>query len=203
LALAGSGLVQWKPAFFLRTHGVMIGDFGMWLGLTKALGVVGLLSGGFLASRYARDNEPRQLRTIAVVFAAYGLFSCATYAAPQYPLALSFMAMSALVGAMVTAPLMAVVQSIVPPCLRATATAALAVSAAIVGLGFGPLLIGILSDGLRPALGTGSLRYALVMVCPLFLWASWHAWRAGGTVSRDLMPTAHPGGHSVSEKLLS
>lgn len=34
--------------------------------------------------------------------------------------------------------------------------------------------------------GEESLRYALLMLCPGYLWSSWHLWRASQTVTGDL-----------------
>jgi MFS family permease len=43
---------------------------------------------------------------------------------------------------------------------------------AIIGVGLGPVVVGIISDRLGPALGTGSLRAALALVTLAFLLAS-------------------------------
>jgi len=56
----------------------------------------------------------------------------------------------------------------------------------LIGAGLGPLLSGALSDMLRPYLGEESLRYALLSLCPGYLWAAWHVWRASTSVTSDL-----------------
>ena len=59
----------------------------------------------------------------------------------------------------------------------------------LIGLGLGPLTAGALSDALRPIFGEESLRYALLALCPGYLWAGWYLWRARWTVMTEL---AHP-----------
>jgi hypothetical protein len=56
----------------------------------------------------------------------------------------------------------------------------------LIGMGLGPLAAGALSDALRPLFGEESLRYALLALCPGYLWAGWHLWQASKTVASDL-----------------
>ena len=61
-------------------------------------------------------------------------------------------------------PSIAVAHSLVPASLRAISSAILFFVLNLVGLGFGPLVIGMLSDLFAPSLGTESLRWALTVV---------------------------------------
>jgi len=47
-------------------------------------------------------------------------------------------------------------------------------------------VVGILSDLLMPLLGTDSLRYAMLIMSFVALWAGYHFWRVGRTVREDL-----------------
>ena len=58
-------------------------------------------------------------------------------------------------------PTFAIVQSAVPPPMRALAAALLLLATSLIGFGFGPLLIGRLSDVLAATYGADSLRVAL------------------------------------------
>ena len=64
------------------------------------------------------------------------------------------------------APALALVQNLTPPRSRATAAAVLMLMFNIVGLGLGPLFIGVVSDHLKPAYGDESLRWALLAILP-------------------------------------
>ena len=59
-------------------------------------------------------------------------------------------------------------------------------SSNLIGLGLGPMLVGVMSDLLRPAFGEESLRFALLMWTPGYLWAAFHLLRAGKYVQREI-----------------
>ena len=63
----------------------------------------------------------------------------------------------------------------------------------LVGMGLGPLATGALSDLLRPWAGEDSLRYALLFLCPGYLWIGWQFLEASRTVAHDVM-ASHPAG---------
>ena len=69
--------------------------------------------------------------------------------------------------------------------MRATAAAVLLFVINIIGLAVGPALTGALSDALEPRLGDDSLRYALLIVSTVVLWAAFHFSRAGRTLVED------------------
>lgn len=84
-------------------------------------------------------------------------------------------------------PTYATSQSLVPPHMRARATAILLFFLNLIGLGLGPWLIGELSDLLAPAYGELSLRWALVaamLAYPAGAYCYWRASQAAGAASR-------------------
>jgi hypothetical protein len=56
----------------------------------------------------------------------------------------------------------------------------------LIGMGFGPLLVGVISDTLHPVAGADSLRYALMSIIPLNLVAVLLFWRGARYVASDL-----------------
>jgi hypothetical protein len=54
-------------------------------------------------------------------------------------------------------------------------------------LGAGPQVVGILSDLLQPSYGDESLRYALLILCFVNLWAAYHYFVAGKYLKDDLV----------------
>jgi len=181
------GVLQWQPAFFIRSYGVQTGDLGTGFGI--AYGVFGLLGnylGGVLASRYAANNERLQLRAMAALYLGFGVFSAFVYVVSNRYVALALLAMAALCVTATNGPFLATVQTLVPPQMRAMAVALLYLFANLIGLGLGPLAVGSLSDALHPLLGEESLRYALLTMCPGFVLCVWYALRASSTVVEDL-----------------
>jgi len=194
------GIQQWQPAFFIRSYGLQTGEMGNWFAVAYGLAsFVGIYWGGALASRYAANNERLQLRALAVVGCLFGLTTAFVYLVPNYHLAFAMLTVATAVGCAGNGPLFATIQTLVPPRMRATATAIMFLVANLIGVGLGPLAAGALSDALRPFAGEESLRYALLALCPGYLWAGWHVWRASKTVTRDLETAqreyAHCDGH--------
>jgi MFS family permease len=181
------GILQWQPAFFIRSYGLKTGELGTWFALIYGLGgAIGTYLGGAWASRRAANNERLQLRAMAVSYAGFGVISALVYLASNRYLAFALMGLTAVGGALTAGPLFATIQSLVPPTMRATAIAIIYLFANLVGLGLGPLAVGALSDILRPLLGEESLRYALLSLCPGYFWAAWHLLRASKSVTRDI-----------------
>jgi hypothetical protein len=69
--------------------------------------------------------------------------------------------------------------------MRATAAAIMLFIINIIGLGFGPQLVGIASDLLRPTFGNDSLRYALMFTSVINVWAATHYILAGYALARE------------------
>lgn len=181
------GMLQWKPAFFIRSFGLETGELGTWLaGIHGVAGVLGTYVGGEWASRRAVNNERLQLETMAVAYCGFAILSAGVYLAPNYYLAFALIAVTAVIGAATGGPLFATIQTLVPERMRATSIAVIYLVANLVGMGLGPLAAGALSDALRPLLGEESLRYALLALSPGYAWSGWHLWRASKTVMSDL-----------------
>jgi MFS transporter, Spinster family, sphingosine-1-phosphate transporter len=183
----GAGILQWKPAFFIRSYGMQTAEVGVWFAANYGVaGVLGLYLGGSLASRFAAQNERLQFKVIAAVYCSLGLTQAGMFLSPSPYWALGLMALSTLGIYTAHGPLLAAIQSLTPPHMRATAIAIVLLSANLLGLGLGPLAAGMLSDALQPHLGNQSLRWALVILCSGYLWITWHLWSVSKTVMHDL-----------------
>jgi MFS family permease len=186
-AFFGYGLTQWQPTFFIRSYRIGTAELGTWLALIYGTtGFLGMYWGGELASRYAADNERAQLRAMAAAFACSGLLWSLVYISPNQYAALALTGLAALCGGMCWGPLFAAIQTLVPERMRAQSIALIFLFANFVGMGLGPLAVGTLSDALHSWVGDESVRYALLAMCPGYVWAALHLWYASGTVSRDL-----------------
>jgi predicted MFS family arabinose efflux permease len=191
----GYGIQQWMPAFFIRSYGLTTGEVGTWFALIVGIGgFIGTYAGGYLASRFAANNEGLQLKAMACAFIFFGGCFTLMFITRNRHTAFALMAI-AVVGASTTnGPLFATIQTLVPPRMRAVSIAIIYMFANLIGMGLGPLTAGALSDALEPRFGIESLRYAMLALCPGYLWLSWHLWRASITVGRDLdVLAASPG----------
>lgn len=179
----GYGVMQWQPAFFIRSFGLETGQLGTWLVVVYgAVGLLGTWVGGELAARYAADNERLQLIAIAMAYAAMAVLTAAVYLAHNLFLAFGILGLSNIAGAAANGPLFAASQSLVPPRMRAMSIALMYFFCNLIGLGLGPLVLGTLSDAFRPLFGDESLRYALLVFSPGYFWCAWHLWQASRSV---------------------
>jgi len=196
------GITQWQPAFFMRSYGIKSGQLGTWFALIYGFGgLAGTYAGGEWATRYAPDNEPLQLKTMAIVLGAFALISSSIYLSANLYGALAMTGLAAAGGSMINGPLFAIIQTLVPSRLRALSIALIYLFGNLVGMGLGPLAAGALSDQLRPWAGEESLRYALLLLCPGYLWAAWHLWRGSKTVAGDIAAANEERGAGASKSL--
>jgi sugar phosphate permease len=187
----GYGVTNWQPTYFIRSFGMTSGEVGTWFAIV--FGVSGLLGthwGGVWASRYAAGDERLQLRAMAVINVAFnGILWSGIYLTHDYRIALALTALGACGGALIFGPLFATIQTLVPAGMRAMSIALVLLCANLIGMGFGPVAVGVLSDALHPLLGEESLRYALLALCPGYVIISWHFWHASKTVMQDIEST--------------
>lgn len=151
----------WLPSYFFRNHSAELatlahgigphlgpaGFLGPTLGLVSGLGgIVGTLGGGWLTDWAAKRSYGAYV-TVQVVFAGLRLplFALAMLA-PTVPLVLLALGAQSLCTGMAGAPAYAAIQGLVQPRVRATAAAIFMLGLNLIGLGFGPVTAGALSD---------------------------------------------------------
>jgi len=187
----GVGLTPWYAAFLMRNHGMGTAELGIWLGLIFGLGgIAGTLLGGQIAARWFSRNDSGQIRLSALVVACLVPLITIFLSVPGKYQALTALIPVTLAGSYIFGPTFALMQRLVPDRMRATTLAVVMLLANLIGMGIGPQAVGLLSDGLRPAAGADSLRYAMMAVSLVALWSAWHFWRVGSTVQTDLARVA-------------
>jgi MFS family permease len=190
----GAGLGPWYAAFMMRSHGMQTAELGVWLGLNFGIsGVVGILLGGYVSRRWFGNNERAQLRLSAICSAAIVPCLVSFLMLSRKEHALLALIPVSLVFSVFAGPSFALMQRLVTDDTRATTLAIVMLFANLIGMGVGPQLVGILSDVLRPALGNESLRYAMLTMSAVALWAAYHFARVGRTVEDDLSAIASGG----------
>ena len=202
IAFVGYGQSAFIAPFFMRVHGAelaaMASQFGLkpagFLGLSLGLlqgtaGFIGTLLGGFLADRLGR-RDARALATIPAVACMLGIpFYFLIFTTPSVLVSLGLSAVAFMIGSMWYGPVYNIAQAVAPPASRATAAAIMILILSLVGIGLGPITMGVISDLIGQFAGKGSaegLRYALlvspiglVVASPLF-------WLARTRIRRDL-----------------
>ena len=172
-AFVSYGILNWVPAFLMRTQGMPLPAMGQWFGPAAGLTFgIGIFGSGWLVSRLA-GRDPRAygyVPAFASLLIAPGLAAALTMHGWQASLAALLLPLTACT--VYIAPGLALVQNLTPPRARATAAAILLLMYNIVGLGLGPLFVGMLSDHLKPQFGADSLRWGLMGIIPFALAAA-------------------------------
>lgn len=164
-AFIGYGHAPFTASFFFRNHadqitelaatikaitGLSLGPAGtVGIGLSAVSGIAGIFGvwlGGYIADRLGAKD----LRAYVIVPAIASLIVIPIYIAAvtigDARVAFLLLALPAILGSLWYGPVYATAQSIVEPVMRATTAAVLLFIINLVGLGLGPLFVGILSD---------------------------------------------------------
>lgn len=186
-SFVGYGMVLWLPAFFVRSHHLSQTETGVTLAFMS--GVVGAL-GTFTAGKAADVLSRRDLRwtpwVVAIAKVSAVPFIIAFFLSTKFVDAFMIYLVPSFLGGFYLGPSFAMIQSLMPLRMRAVAAAITLFIANLVGLGFGPQGIGILSDMFAPRFGSESLRYALLCFGCLNLWAGLHFFLAARYLRDDL-----------------
>lgn len=183
----GMGISQWLPTFFIRSHDMELGQLGAWLAFVwGAFGLLGNYMGGALTTYYASHRESLQLRSVAVVHVIAAVLYLMVYFSANKYIALACFAGVVFSFSLTFGPIFSAIQSLLSHRIRSVALAMIFMLANLIGFGLGPLATGILSDLLAPIFDKESLRYALALLSPGYLWVAYHYWRAGDMIEEDI-----------------
>jgi predicted MFS family arabinose efflux permease len=178
-------MIQWLPAFLIRSHEMSLSQIGLWYGPVFGGGaVLGLLTGAILAPRWvARDKRWEFWLTALAYLVSVPLFvGLLVVDHPGWVFFLLFLAI--FISTSGQGPLMAGIQTVAGSQARAMAIA-LALLAGVTGQTLGPFLVGWFSDAWQPQFGTDSLRYAMMVPLALLVWGVLHLYLAAGSLQED------------------
>lgn len=189
IAFAQSGIGSWLPSFLIRSHGMSLAHVGVSLGLlTGVCAGLGTWLGGWQGTRFGKKGLQG-----AIWIPVAGMVLCA----PSYiavvmledgNAALWLLIVPITLGALWTAPSIALTQSLAPVAMRARASAVYIVAANLVGVSMGPLVAGVLSDWLTQFNGGDAargLRDAMIVLTAFFIWGAAHWLVAARGLTRE------------------
>lgn len=188
-AIAAYAVGTWTPSFLIRSHGLSLTEAGALLGIGGGLmSVVGTLTCGWATDRLVRRNTGWQLGTalfgtamsipfglLFFLWPAGSVFSLGEMTIPTPVLLyLGF----AFFGTWWSVPCFGAMTHLFPASKLAQGTAIFLMGVTLLGVGLGPLVVGILSDFFEQAIGAEALRYAmastmviLLLPCVCLAWA--------------------------------
>lgn len=202
-AFIGYGHAPFTASFFFRNHGAEIAELAAMFGLKSAgflglalgliggtAGVIGAWLGGVFADRLGA-KDLRAYVTVPAIASLITIPIFITAVSLDAPMpAICLLAINALLGTLWYGPVYATAQSIVDPALRATASAVLLLVINLIGLGLGPVAVGLLSDVLAGHGGLGEaqgVRWALIVSATLGLAAFGLFWAARRSIREEMV----------------
>jgi len=163
-AFTSYGIGNFMPSFLIRTYGFNNLEVGTSLALITGIGgAIGTFLGGYFADRLGKSDKrwylwipaiPALLSLPAMLLALFTDNS-------QY--ALGFLFVATMSGAFYLGPTIAITHTLLSPSMRAMGSAVLFLILNLIGLGLGPLFVGVVSDALAGTYGAESLRYSLAI----------------------------------------
>lgn len=186
-SLAGYGLMLWGAPFLMRVHHMSQTDAGLVLGLIFGVaGCSGVYCGGRLAD-YLGQRDERWYMRLPALQAVIGLPLLVGFLlSDDITIALCCFAPFYFIANMYIGPMFAMTQGLVPPSMRATASAINLFIVNLIGLGLGPFLMGFLNDALAAEYGAVSIRYSLLSVGSVGGTALYFFWQASRSLPEDL-----------------
>ena len=184
---AGSTL---NAAFLHRTHGMTSGEAGSWLAVFSGTGAVGTFLGGYLADRISVRTSDRRWYMWLPGYATLAMvpFQFTSYLAGSLSVMVPSFIIMLILGSFFFGPSFAMSQGLAPLRMRSVATSLVLFIQTLIGLGLGPVIVGMISDHLKPSIGDArGLQYGLVAVGVVNLWAAFHYFRGARTVREDLV----------------
>lgn len=188
-SMVGFGLNAFLAAYLVRRFGFTLVQAGLVAGLVASLpSTLSILGAGWLSDRMARRGNRR----------GYALMPAVTLliSAPLYAYAITrdepamIVALVGLCGLFqytYLGPTQGTFQNMLSARMRATGSAFTGMIYTLVGGGFGPLVLGLVSDfyvreGEAPGVALG---LAMATISILYLWAAFHYWRASRSIEAD------------------
>ena len=185
-SILGYGLIFWLPSFFSRSFDLELNEVGWFYGTIVLVGgMAGTWLGGWLADRTGAGNPAAYALIPALCFLvtapvfAFGLF------APSLVVGWILFAIGQMLALAWLGPVIAAVQHIVPPNMRATASASFLFINNLIGIGFGIFFLGFMSDTMSAAYGEDSLRYSILYGLGFYLLSALLYFAASTRLKRD------------------
>ena len=148
-------------------------------------GGLGTFLGGYFSDRLAKRNEGWRAWIVVAATVLYVPLAYLSFRAEDPFWAAAWFFGPAALGGVYLGTNFAVLQSLLPVQMRAVGAAISLFILNIIGLGLGPLSVGMISDATFDTAGINSVRNGLLAMIGVMIWGALHEWRVGNLLSRD------------------
>jgi MFS family permease len=192
-SMMGYGLIFWMPSYFIRSLGLSLIETTWFYGTLGLIGgMIGIWMGGVLGDRLGPRDRSAYARIPAIAFALSVPFYVVGLSLAWLPGVFVALMIPTALGLVWLGPVIAAVQGMVPPAMRATASAIFLLVNNLIGIGGGTLFLGRLSDLFAARFGDDSLKYAIFAGLPLYLVAALLMLLASRRLVRDWPAVSAP-----------
>lgn len=169
-AFVGYAVLNNGPAFLISNKHMSLKDVAIYYSAANAIaGGIGTFGSGWLVDRLGRLNRAAYALVPAASMVITLPFFLGFLWAPTWQLSLAFLVIPLSMGTVYLAPAIAVVQNAVAPGQRGTSGAILLFLLNLIGLGGGPLYVGLVADHFKPQYGVVALQFGLLAIVPMIV----------------------------------
>lgn len=158
---AGAAIYAFVASFLQRFHGMGLDEVGIYVGLGSAISAISPVVVGVFADRVVRSGTKPLLFFLAVINGLAALAACVMLTQHAAWLVVLGLLTWQFFSMALTTPGMAALIAMSPLGMRGTVIAAVSVGNMLIGFGFGPFVVGVVSDAIG---STDSLRISLIAV---------------------------------------
>jgi MFS family permease len=155
----------WNATLLVRVHGLKIHEIANIIGPVRGVLVaLGVVLGGVLTDRLGRRNPRWRLYVPGLACLAVVPADLAFLLGDHKPVWIGGFALSSLLTYLHQGPVYAAIMNVARVRMRATATAIALFCSSLLGMAFGPLLVGWLNDRLGREYGPFAIRYSMLVL---------------------------------------
>ncbi|WP_326523659.1 spinster family MFS transporter [Sphingomonas sp.] len=172
-SMCGYGLAFWSPSLLIRSFGFDLWGASLFFGsLLLVGGTLGVFAGGWFADKLGGRDRGNYAKLPAIAWlVTLPLFAAGFWSSSPW-VAWAFLVIPNGLNILWLGPVTTAVQNLVPPQMRATASACFLFINNLIGLGAGSWVMGAMSDGMTAQFGNESLRYSLIAATSFYLVAA-------------------------------
>ena len=183
--ISAYSVAVWGASYQVRAFGVSTAILGPASALAGLIaGFAGVWIGGWLGERMGK-KDARWLVWIPAIALLVGIpFSLISLMATSWQVCLAGFIVPLAAFYVYSGPVFGLIQTLMPPAMRAVAISMFLLTTNLIGLGLGPVITGALSDWF----GTGAqgLKLALAFGMVFNVWGALHFWLASRSLRADL-----------------
>ncbi len=181
-------VLSFFPSFLERSHDMDLQQIGISLGLIIGVSTgIGFVGGGYIADKVGATKKKYSLWVMSAAMFFGWLLVFPLYLATNPYFVVAWFFVPSVLNNAYLATTFAQNQGLVSVGMRSVTSSLLLFVINVLGLGFGPLFAGSLSDWLSATSGDESLRYSLLIIGAVTgPWVAWHFYAAGCHIDDDL-----------------